>query len=199
MNKTIFNPFKYVAGAKALILGILIILITAYIGFLSNTHFPDLISVKLWSDFPVLYYVLQGLSNWLIFSTILYLCAIIFSTSSIRAIDIFGTQALARFPYLIAAFIGFSDSIIKFGKYTLWKYFKIGEQISLSTSSAVIAVSILFLVLLLTIWLVVLMYNAFKVSSNLKGTKSVVLFVIVFIVTVIVTSYATKYLITYFS
>jgi hypothetical protein len=199
MNKTIFNPFKYVAGAKALILGILIILITAFIGFLSNTHFPDLISVKLCSDLPVSYFVLQSLSNWLIFSTILYLCAIIVSTSSIRAIDIFGTQALARFPYLIAAFIGFSDSITKFGKYTLWTYFKIGEPITLSTSSAVIAVSILILTLLLSIWLVVLMYNAFKVSSNLKGTKSIVLFIIVFIVTMIVTSYVTKYLIVNFS
>jgi len=199
MNKAIFNPFKYVAGAKSLILGILIILITAYIGFLSNTHFPDLISIKLCSDFPVLYFVLQSFSNWLIFSTILYLCAIIVSTSSIRAIDIFGTQALARFPYLIAAFIGFSDSINKFAKYILWTSLKIGEPISLSTGNFVIAISLIILTFLLTIWLVALMYNAFKVSANIKGTKAVVFFIIVFIVSMVITGYISKYLFAKFS
>jgi hypothetical protein len=199
MNKTIFNPFKYVAGAKSLILGILIILITAYIGFLSHTHFPDLIAIKSCSDFPVWYFVLQSLSNWLVFSIILYLCAIVVSTSSIRVIDIFGTQALARFPYLIASFIGFSDSMNKFVKYILWSSLKIGVPNSLSTSSAVIAVSLMILTVLLMIWLIVLMYNAFKVSANLKGTKSIVLFIIVFIVSIILTGYITKYLITNFS
>jgi hypothetical protein len=199
MNKVIFNPFKYVAGAKSLIFGILIILITAFIGFLSHTHFPDLISIKLSSDFPVWYFILQSLSNWFIVSLFLYLSAIAVSASSVRPVDIFGTQALARFPYLFSSFIGFSDSMDKFGNYILWTYLEIGEPISLSTSNAVIAVSLVILTVLLTIWLIVLMYNAFKVSANLKGTKSIVLFIIVLIVSTIVTAYISKYLADNFS
>jgi len=199
MNKAIFNPFKYVAGVKSLVIGILIILVTAYIGYTSNTHFPDLISIKTCPDLPVWYFVIQSLSNWIVFSSLLYSCAIVGSPSSVRLVDIFGTQALARFPYLIASFIGFSDSINKFGKYMLWTLLQKGESISLSTGNFVIAISLIILTFLLTIWLVALMYNAFKVSANIKGTKAVVFFIIVFIVSMVITGYISKYLFAKFS
>jgi hypothetical protein len=199
MITKLLNPFKYIAGVKSLVIGILIILVTAYIGYTSNTHFPDLISIKTCPDLPVWYFVIQSLSNWIVVSTLLYSCAIVGSQSSIRFVDIFGTQAFARFPYLIASFIGFSDSINKFGKYMLWTLLQNGESISLSTGNFVIAISLLILTFLLTIWLVALMYNAFKVSANLKGTKAVVLFIIVFIVSMIITGYISKYLFAKFS
>jgi hypothetical protein len=199
MITKLLNPFKYIAGVKSLVVGILIILVTAYIGYTSNTHFPDLISIKTCPDLPVWYFVIQSLSNWIVFSSLLYLFAIVGSPSSIRFVDIFGTQALARVPYLIASFIGFSDSINKFGKYMLWTLLQKGESISLSTGNFVIAISLLILTFLLTIWLVALMYNAFKVSANLKGTKAVVFFIIVFIVSMVITGYISKYLLVKFS
>jgi hypothetical protein len=199
MIAKLLNPFKYVAGVKSLVIGILIILVTAYIGYNSNTHFPDLISIKTCPDLPVWYFVIQSLSNWIVFSTLLYSCAIVGSPSSIRFVDIYGTQALAHFPYLIASFIGFSDSINKLGKYMLWTLLQKGESISLSTGNFVIAISLIILTFLLTIWLVALMYNAFKVSANLKGTKAVILFIMVFIVSMVITGYISTYLYTKFS
>jgi len=199
MITKLINPFKYIAGVESLVVGILIILATAYIGYSSNTHFPDLISIKTCPDLPVWYFLLQGLSNWIVISTVLYSCAAVWSPSSIRFVDIFGTQALARFPYLIASFIGFSGSINKFGKYMLWTVIQKGESISLSTGNFVLAISLIILTFLLTIWLVALMFNAFKISANLKGTKVVVLFIIAFIVSMVITSYLSKYLFSKFS
>jgi hypothetical protein len=195
MNSILFNPFRYIAGFKSLTTGVLILLATALIGYFSHTHFPDMISVKTGPGYPLTYFVLQGISNWLVISIILYLMAIFASTSHVRLIDVFGTQALARFPYLAASFIGFSSSMEKFGKYILWTALKTGEETTITSFEVGIAITLLILSLLLTIWLVTLMYNAFKVSANIKGAKSVVLFIAAFILAMMATIFINKFLI----
>ncbi|MCE5346191.1 MAG: hypothetical protein LLG13_07895 [Bacteroidales bacterium] len=199
MKDKIINPFKYVAGVTSFITGIIIISATAITGYFSKTHFPDIISVKTCPGFSIWYFFLQGFSNWIVLSLILYLIAVIFSKSSVRAVDIFGTQAVARFPYLIASFIGFSDSINKFGQYILWTYMQNGAPVDLSAPDVVIAIILMVLTLALTIWLVILMFNAFRVSANIKGSKSIVLFIVAFISSIVITHYISNFLIFKFS
>lgn len=195
MISILLNPFKYIAGSRSFFAGIAIILLTAIVGYFSKTHFPDLISVKVASQFPLVYYFITGFANWLVFALVLYLFALLASPSSVRLIDVLGTQALARAPYLLAAFLGFSNSIDKFGKYLLYTQLKQGELVDLSTSGVVLAVVLMLLTVLLSIWIVVLMYNAFKVSANLKGTKSTVLFIVAFIISMVITFYLSRFLI----
>lgn len=187
MKTILFNPFRYIAGICSLLFGIMILLTTAAVAFFSHTHFPDLISVKTGAYFPFGYFVLQGLTNWLVFSIILYLLSLIFSSSSVRIVDVFGTQAMARFPYLIAAFLSFSGSMEKFGKYMMWSTLHYGNEVHLSGLEMVLAITLMVLSLLLTIWMIVLMVNAYRVSANLKGTKLTVAFLIAFISSVIIT------------
>ncbi|RLD67029.1 MAG: hypothetical protein DRI95_05570 [Bacteroidetes bacterium] len=177
MITKLINPFRYIAGGYSLMIGIVILFFTALIGFLSNTHFPDIISVKTSSDFPFNYHIFQIFSNWIIVSFILYIISIIASNSKVRIIDIFGTQALARFPYLIVSFIGFSSSLNNLGKNLTRQFIQQGEPVELSVFTIVIAISLIFITLFLTVWLIVLMYNAFKISANLKGYKSILLFI----------------------
>lgn len=188
------NPFKHIAGFKSLWIGILIILATACVGYFSHTQFPDLISVKTSPGLPLWYLVVQSLSNWAVFSGVLYLFAVIVSPSSVRIVDVFGTQALARFPYLFASVIGFSGAIEKFGAYVLWTTLRQGEPVRLSLGESVSAIALMICTILLTVWLVVLMYNAFKISANLKGAKSGVFFIIAFVVSIVVTNVISNYL-----
>lgn len=195
MIKKLLNPFKYIAGGYALFIGVVVILITSFIGYLSNTHFPDVISVKASFEYPLSYYIIQNLANWIVISIILYLVSILFSTSKVRVIDIFGTQALSRAPYLLAAFIGFSGSLEKFGKYILWKLLEIGEPVNISTTSIVFAIIFMIVTLVLTIWLIILMFNAFRVASNIKGAKSVILFIIALLLSIFISAFTTNQLI----
>lgn len=198
MITKLFNPFKYIAGGYSLIIGVLVLLFTALIGFYSNTHFPDLISVKTGPNFPIQNLIIQSLSNWIVVSSIFYFISLIVSNSKVRAIDIFGTQALARFPYLIASFIGFSNSVDNFGKYILWELLQQGDPIELNAGDITMAILLMILTLLLTIWLVILMYNAFKVSANLKGYKLNLLFIAGFILSLFLTVLISNQLIKYF-
>lgn len=184
----LFNPFVYIAGTYSLILGVLIILLTSIICFFSNTHFSDIISVKTGPQYHLYYYIVQNFMNWIVISLVLYVIAIFFSKSRVRIVDMFGTQALARTPYVLVALIGFSDSMDDLGKYILWHFMQIGESTELGLLAMIIAITLVIFTLLLSIWLVALMYNAFRVSANLKGIKSILLFVVGLIVAILISS-----------
>ena len=198
MIKKLINPFHYIAGFKSLILGVIIILSTSIIGYLSNTHFPDVISIKTSPHFPAYYFIIQGLLNWIIASAIFYMASLLFSKSSVRIIDIFGTQALARAPYLLASFVGFSDSINAFGKYLLWTLMHQGEPVEISSINIMIAILFMFFTLLLTIWMITLMLNALKVSANLKGSRLAIIFIVGLIISMVISVYLNTTLIKYF-
>jgi hypothetical protein len=194
MNK-LFNPFKYIAGWESLFLGLAILLTTAVVGYFSQIHFPDLISVKTIHGLPFWVIAVQSVSNWFILSLLLYLAALILSPSSVRIIDVFGTQAMARFPYLLAAFTGFSGSIEKFGQYMLWSALHTGDPVQISTGEMTAAIILILASLLLTIWMITLMFNAFSVSTNLKGAKLIVPFIVLVITSIIVTGFISSWVI----
>lgn len=189
----LFNPFQYIAGLRSLLAGIIVLFLTAVAGYFSHTHFPDIISIKLCPGFPFWYFVVQVFTNWLVISVLLYVTALIFSPSSVRAIDIFGTQALARFPYLLAASMGFFGALRKFGKYIMYVQFHRGESVDLSSGDATLAVLLMIISLLFSIWTIILMYNAFRVSSNIKGGKAVALFIVAFVISMIATIFLSRY------
>ncbi|MDD2491393.1 MAG: hypothetical protein PHV12_04270 [Bacteroidales bacterium] len=189
MIRKLINPFNYIAGAKSLLIGLAMIFITSLTGYYSNTFFPDILSVKTGVELTFKVSLLFNIVNWLSISLLLYIASLIFSKSSVRFIDLFGTQALARSPYLLAALLGFSKSINRLGEYFLWKYLSIGEPTDISSLEMTIAVVLLTLIVIISIWMITLMYNAFKVSSNIKGGKSVTIFIIVFILSIILSAF----------
>ena len=189
MIKKLINPFYYIAGLKSLALGLAIIILSSTIGYISHTHFPSIISIKTSPDMPLWYFIIQNLINWLTISTFMYIAAILFSKSKVRIIDIYGTQALARYPYFPAAFIGFSEALELFGKYILWTTLKMGEPVEISNIEIMVAVTLIVFSLLLTIWLIALMFNAFKISANIKGSKLSIIFIIVLVISLIITEY----------
>ncbi|MFD2037627.1 hypothetical protein ACFSKL_22725 [Belliella marina] len=195
MFKKLTNPFIYVAGSKSLVIGLLTIFGASIVAYFSKTYFPDIISVKLGVDLSILSSVAQNFMNWFVVSILFYLMAMILSKSKVRMLDIFGTQALARFPYFFVSFINFSESLDLFGKYLLWAFMNHGEPIEITLIQKSIAIFLLFISLMLTIWLVILMYNAFKVSANLKGSKLILSFIIVMIFSMVVLTYLSKILI----
>lgn len=187
MSKILFNPFRYIAGWEALGIGVLALLATSVFGYYSHIHFPDLISVKSHSGIFYHKILLESVINWLIPSILFYLAALLFSPSLVRAVDVFGTQALARIPCLFAALTGFSGILDKFGRFTMWKALNIGDPVSMSGGEMILAFTFLLFIMLSTVWMIALMYNAFKVSANLKGSKLVLLFIAVIILSVVLT------------
>jgi hypothetical protein len=194
MNKYLFNPFRYIAGWEAFGAGIFVLFATSAIGCYSHVHLPDLISVKTTPGLPFYVLLIQNLSNWLVPSLLFYLSALFFSKSEVRAIDVFGTQALARFPYLLAVLTGFSGALNKFGSYMLWYGLRIGEEVQITSLEITFAVVLILFTTLLTVWIVALQFNAYKTSTNLKGAKLIVSFVVIIVASIAITGILSNYL-----
>jgi hypothetical protein len=160
----LYNPFIQIAGARSLFFGLLILVVTAFLGGLNNVHYDGVIDIHAGMPSPMLLFILEVILSWLLFSVILLIAAKILSRSKVRAIDIFGTQAFAKYPYLFVSLISFIP------------YFRFEFHGMPDITASLIFFGLLTIVF--TIWTVVLMYNAYSVSANLKGAKAVVSFIV---------------------
>ncbi len=164
----LYNPFIQIAGTGSLWWGLLLMLVTAFLGGLNNVHYDGVIDIHAGMPAPLTFFILESIVSWLLFSVFLLIAAKVLSQSKVRAIDIFGTQALARYPYFLISLISFIP----------YFHFEFTGMPDLSASLIIFGlISLVF-----TIWTVILMYNAYSVSANLKGTKAVVSFIVALVI-----------------
>lgn len=167
----LFRPFTYIAGSKALVSGIIVLAILSVAGYLSNIHFDGIIDIHLGNpeaSTPYIIHAFYQLSTWFILTIVFYITARIASKSETRLIDIAGTMALSQIPPLIfAALAGFMPFLhFSMGDMNTMTMAAIMENLKENIIPLTVG-TIIFMVF--TIWSVILKYNAYSVSANLKG------------------------------
>lgn len=184
----LFNPFIRVAGFKAFVIGFIIVVITSVFAYNFGTHFNGLLDIKFGStDTNYYVFLLHGIINVSVISILLYISGRIVSKSKIRFIDVIGTQALARYPYFIAPFLNVNRISEKFGEFIMYKFLNYGEYVKIEMYEIVLAIIFILIMLLLIVWIIALMYNAYRVACNVKGTNAVISFIIAVFVAEILT------------
>jgi len=173
LKQWLFNPFQFIAGGSALLLGALIILITAYIGSLSNTHFDGVLDIHSGLTAPLWFFFAEAAIDWLCLSVVLLITAFFVSRSSFRIIDIFGTGALARIPYFFAILVTLPKGFSRFAEYLAAKSMNQPTTITTAKLDVLLFAVGIVVVLLMLVWMVVLMYRAYAVSCNIKGGKAI--------------------------
>jgi len=185
--KWIYNPFEKVAGWKAFGIGIVILAITTVVGYLGSMVFYGL-SAKVvpsitWSMACSLQSL--GLAVWVV---LMYLTALLFA-KHVRFQDILGTLTLAKYPLLLMAIVNMT-----FGKSI--SSIDVKELLNGDYSSLNIVPLFIFgiIAMILLVWEIALMYNAFRVSANLKGLKCAVLFTTALLISEIILMVLVSYL-----
>jgi len=173
----LFNPFHYIAGVWALIIGIGLILIAGFIGSFGNWHFDGILDTHRYPPAPFWSFFISGLMNWAIMGLLLTLAGMITSKSRFRVVDVFGTQALARFPMIISTSILYIPAFNKFMEQLLEHCFDTLDFILKNKGDFTLLLVVVILILLMIIWMVYLMYQAFSVSCNVKGIKAITIFI----------------------
>ena len=174
----LFNPFKFVAGYKALLSGLVIILLSAFVASFGNTHFDGVLDVHTGLEAPLWCFFAEGLIDWVCMAVPLFFFGLIVSCSSFRAIDVLGTQALARGPYLIAAVAMLPDANRRFGEYLMTKLTQAGPTVAINYADVLIFAFAIILTILMAVWMVALMYRAYAVSCNIRGAKAIATFIV---------------------
>ena len=192
LGQWLFNPFQFIAGGSALLVGLAIILIATYIGSLSNTHFDGVLDVHTGKAAPLWLFFAEVLSDWLWISIMLLIAGHIISRShsSVRAIDVFGTQALARAPYLLSALVTLPKGYGRFVEFIVSKSTHQTPAVAIGGADVLLFLLGIVVSLVVLIWVILLMYRAYAISCNVKGSKAIISFIAALIVAEILSKLA---------
>ncbi len=178
MKKWLFNPFEIIAGFTSLFIGLGIILLSSVICYFGKVHLDGVLDLHAGSNVSWTMAFLEGIINWLTITLILFITGLIISKSSIRFIDVAGTQALARFPYLLASLSAFMFPTEKIMHYFEWKFLQKGDAVELGGMDVFLFGIQTLIMLACAIWIIALMYRAYSISSNVKGTRGIISFIV---------------------
>ena len=157
MFQTLLNPFNRIAGFTALGYGCIAMFLTAVIAAPCGTNFVGSLNIHAAQPMPFSLIFFLILLGWLIAAACFCIAGMLFSMSKFRTIDVFGTFALARAPFLLAAPLG-----LLFGRGNIDP--QALQQAQITVSTIIGGTVCLFVV----IWVVILSYNAFAVSANVQ-------------------------------
>lgn len=178
IGQWLFNPFRFIAGYKAFLLGLGIILISAFLGFLGNTHFDGVLDVHTVIEAPMWFFFAEGIIDWLSLVVPLFFFGLIISSSAIRLTDVFGTQALARWPYLITSIVMLPEANRRFITYLISRSNPTASSATLNYADMCIFIFAAVVTVFMIVWMVALMYRAYVVSCNIKGAKAIITFIV---------------------
>lgn len=178
----LFNPFAYIAGGQALIAGLIGILAAGLLGSLGHVHFDGVLDMHIGAGAPLWFFIAEGFVDWLCLAILLLIAGLLLKGRSFRAIDVLGTQALARWPMLLSAAVG----ILPANQRVLAELMKMAQNpnhpLALPVADTVVFALAMIVSLVMIVWMVMLMYQAYTVSCNLKGAKAVVSFIVVLLI-----------------
>jgi len=177
IGRWLFNPFHYVAGGRALLVGLAAVLVTGLVGYLSKTHFDGVLDVHTGLAAPLWLFLFEGLLDWIVMGALLVIAGKVISKSRVRVLDVFGTQALARTPALVTALFALLPGYQRFTAHALAQLDTRFPDVQTTASDNVaFAVTALVMVVMI-VWMVALMYRAFSVSCNVTGGKAIGFFI----------------------
>ena len=114
----------------------------------------------------------NSIVNWSVITVLLWLVSLLVAPRTVRLVDIAGTQALARWPLLLAA-LACIPPAVRQGNEELVAGALEGRFVT--PQAAIIVVGMLALACVM--WMVCLMWKAFSVSCNQRGGRAVAIFV----------------------
>lgn len=159
MKQLLIRPFVIIAGGRALLYGLLACILTAVMAMLSNCHFDGAIDAHVGAGSSWWVYFLEPVINLACVTICFYIAGRMVSASAIRLIDVAGTLAFARWPMLFVA---------------LLFLLPMPEPGQMPGPLSLVAI---MLILIASIGMIALMYQAYTVSCNVKGTKATVSFI----------------------
>ena len=183
LTSWLFTPFRFIAGSKAVIIGIVVLALLSIFGYLGNVHFGGIIGPSIAdssSESPYILHACYQLSAWISMTLVFYITARLVCKTSVRLIDIAGTMAVSQAPFILVALLGLSPDV----------HLHIGDpntanipQIMEIVKDNIGMIAIVSIISILTmVWSIVLKYNAYSVSANIKGVIGGVSFTIGFII-----------------
>lgn len=176
----LFNPFIYIAGEKALLIGLGAILLTGLITFFSKSHVDGVLDFHTGLQLPFWAHLAEGVIDWLALALVLFILGKLISKTAFRPIDLFGTQAMARWPMILPAIAALLPPYQRFVVFLFKQMPQILQQGKLPNIALLDFFTFIFVIIvsmIALVWMVILMYRSFSICCNVRGTGAAFTFV----------------------
>ncbi len=177
LSTLLFSPFRRCTGTRALVLGLLALLLTGGLASRSHTHFDGVLDLHTGAPAPLWFFLAEGLLNWLSLALVLLLAGRWVSQTTFRSLDLLGTQALARWPMIVSALACLAPGYRRFTSHLLTQLQKSPLEMDLNHPDALGFYLVLSVILAMTIWMVLLMYRGYTFSTQLSGARAIGTFI----------------------
>jgi hypothetical protein len=165
----VWNPFTKIAGYQAFLIGFVIAILAAIIGQIGNLFFDGAIDAHGGAtQFTMLEAVLMVIIDIVAITFVMYLLSLAV-TRNFRFADVLGTMTLARFPFLILSILAL------FTTFPEVENMLANPLVILSYPSFIL---FMFISIFIAVWVIILMFNALKVSTGLKKSSLVTIFIV---------------------
>lgn len=161
----VLNPFERIAGFQALGWGLLGMVVSTVICYLSGWHYHGLLHFGPAPNPAWWCYAIEHLVVWIVPAVLFYLGGLILSRSKIRVIDVLGTVAFAQLPLILMNLFNLLPPIQNMTKVDM----NIPPAELLAQPGFLVGVWLSLIGVVFLVWALVWMFNALKVSCNLKG------------------------------
>lgn len=190
--KLLINPFQKIAGYQALTFGVIGLVISTILSWLSGCHYQGLMNFGPAPNSALWCFAMEHLIVWLIPVALFYIAGLIFSHAKIRFIDVLGTVAFAQLPLIIMNLFYFFP--VMQSMLLIFQDLQVEQNVSqimaLTEDPIFIkSTSLVLISLIFWVWALIWMYNALRVSCNFKGNKLVVIYIVSIIGGSIITNY----------
>ena len=162
-----------------------------FLGFYFNGRFDGVLNLHFVEKVSLIEVLFDQLVNFVSLVLILFLTALAFGAKGTRFIDVAGTIALALIPFSIAPLLNVNSFFYKTSM-VLGKTALEGGELDLQTNAVIGLAVITFILLVLMVWTVALLFNAYKTSTNLKSGKLVGSFITGLVLAIVVSIYITR-------
>lgn len=191
--KQLYNPFELYSERQLLIFGLVLTLIGSFLGYLFNGRFDGIIDFHLLESVTFFEVVLDNFFNAVLLTMLLFINGKIINSKT-RFVDVLNASLLARIPFYILPFFNFNNVMYDVSNRT-YDIMVAGSFNAISTPDIILLMLFSFVAICTLIWFSVLLWNGFKVATNAKGIKNIILFIF----TILVAEVVSKYIITTFN
>lgn len=176
MNRQYFygliNPFERIAGLEALLWGSAGMVVSTVLSYSSGWHYHGLLHFGPAPNPAWWCYAVEHLVVWLIPAALFYLGGVLLSRSRIRMVDVLGTVVFAQLPLIVMNLLNLLPPMQKLAQIDV----NMPPATLLQQPGFIVGVWLSLVALVFLIWTLFWMFQALKVSCNLKGYKLGILY-----------------------
>lgn len=163
----IVNPFIRIAGGQALVWGVFGLIVSTLLCWISDYHYHGLLHFGPAPNPAWWCYLAEHLIVWLIPALLFYLGGLFLSHSRIRVIDVLGTVLFAQLPLLGMNLISLLPAMRMMSQMNM----NMSSEEMLTQPYFIMAMILSILGLPFLVLTLIWLFNALKVSCNLKQWK----------------------------